>query len=291
MRRIYLMFRNVLSGCLGIALIASGCVRRRKNYVLSNTLITPVYFHNPNKRLFARCIQWLSKNGYHFISTEELIEILHHGRRPPKGAVWLSCDDAFRGLLKSVLPVISERKIPMNVFVPCGVVAGDGLFFWLHPRTTGKDEQKHKRRDAMTLEEVVEMSGQAEITIGSHTVNHRVTAVLGQKDARFEIGESKRALELWTGRRVESFAYPEGLFNGLERGVLEEFGYKLAATTIADFISEATDPYLVPRFNVGDNTPFPEAVCRMVGLWPVARIGRMTRFFDFSNKAAQNASV
>ena len=48
---------------------------------------------------------------------------------------------------------------------------------------------------------------------------------------------------------------------------LEEHGYLLAATTEAKFVTPASDPYLIPRFHVGDNFWFPEAICNMVGVW------------------------
>ena len=75
------------------------------------------------------------------------------------------------------------------------------------------------------------------------------------------------SLESWTGAAVTTFAYPEGRFDGRESLLLAENGYELAATTQAKFITRATDPYLVPRFHVGDNFTLPEAICNMVGVW------------------------
>jgi hypothetical protein len=160
-----------------------------------------------------------------------------------------------------VLPQIRERKIPVTLFVPSGIVEGDGLFPWLHasPRNRG--------RDSITLAEMRQVAGCPEVTIGSHTVSHAVTINLKEEKARFEFGESKHTLESWIGADVKCFAYPEGRFDGRERQFLAEFDYSLAATTENTFITKETDPYLVPRFSVADEISFPEAICNMVGVW------------------------
>jgi glycosyltransferase involved in cell wall biosynthesis/peptidoglycan/xylan/chitin deacetylase (PgdA/CDA1 family) len=261
MDRVQTILRNAFCGLLALGLIASGRVRRARRQALSEGVVTAIYFHKPNRRLFGRCIRWLTKYGYTFISANELLEILSVGKVPPRGAVWLSLDDGCKELLENVLPQIRERKIPVTLFVPSGIVEGDGLFPWLHasPRNRG--------RDSITLAEMRQVAGCPEVTIGSHTVSHAVTINLKEEKARFEFGESKHTLESWIGADVKCFAYPEGRFDGRERQFLAEFDYSLAATTENTFITKETDPYLVPRFSVADEISFPEAICNMVGVW------------------------
>ena len=261
MRRVHTVIRNAFCGLLAIGLIASGRVRRARRRALSEDVVTAIYFHKPNRRLFGQCIRWLTKYGYTFISANELLEILSVGKVPPRGAVWLSFDDGCKELLENVLPQIRERKIPVTLFIPSGIVEGDGLFPWLDAslRTSG--------RDSMTLAEIREAASRPEVTIGSHTVSHAVTINLNGEKARFELGESKRTLESWIRADVKCFAYPEGRFDGREREFLTEFGYGLAATTENSFITRETNPYLVPRFSVADEISFPEAICNMVGVW------------------------
>jgi peptidoglycan/xylan/chitin deacetylase (PgdA/CDA1 family) len=263
MRRLYYMMRNCFCGLLAIAVIASGRVRRARRKALSGDVITSIYFHNPNKRLFTRCIQWLARHGYTFISAGDLIDILHLGKPIPKGAVWLSFDDGYKEWLSEVLPVVHERRVPVTLFIPSGIVEGAGRLPWVHREQNGSSAN----RDSVTVSELKQIAGYPEVTIGAHTVNHMVTANLPAEQARFEVGQSRRALEALAGSKVTCFAYPEGRFDGQERSFLDEYGYRLAAATINDFITRNTDPYLVPRFCVSDNIPFPEAICNMVGVW------------------------
>ncbi|HWR52620.1 MAG TPA: polysaccharide deacetylase family protein [Bryobacteraceae bacterium] len=188
----------------------------------------------------------------------------------PRGAVWLSFDDGFRALRENVLPLVREYKVPITLFIPSGIVEGDGMFPWL---------PKNGPRQSLTLPELKEIAAYSEVTIGSHTVNHVVTARVAGDALRYELAESKRALESWTGAMVECFAYPEGRYDGRERQALIECGYKLAATTNSALLTPDSDPYLAPRFSVADNISFPEAICNMVGVWspatsPIKRVIR-----------------
>jgi len=275
MTPITLILRNVFCELLALGVIASGRVRQNKKKALGGGVVTSIYFHNPSERLFARCIRWLIENDYTFISTNELIDILYQGKTPPHGAVWLSFDDGYKEWLRNVAPVVLRYRVPVTLFIPTGIVQNDGLFPWLHRgESAGKDcgaaTAPYGVRDALTVPELKQLAMSPDVTLGGHTVSHAVTVQLTEEKSRFEFGESKASIENWTGEEVKCFAYPEGRFDGRERAVLEECGYRLAATTVSDFINRQTDPYLVPRFCVSDNISFPEAVCNMVGAWEPA---------------------
>jgi poly-beta-1,6-N-acetyl-D-glucosamine N-deacetylase len=267
-----MILRNSLGWLLALLLTASGRVRQARRRALSGDVVTAIYFHRPNQKLFVRCIRWLIKHGYQFISVDDLLDILYRRNRPPKGAVWLSFDDGMKELLDDVLPLVRLHRIPVALFIPTGFIEGDGRFPWLHAKSSRATDDRIARvmngtRDALTIAELKHVASFPEVTIGSHTVSHAVTIHLTDERTRFELGESKRTLQSWTGTNVKCFAYPVGLFDGRERFFLEEFGYSLAATTENSFITRETDAYLVPRFSIGDEISFPEAVCNMVGVW------------------------
>ena len=231
-------------------------------------MITSIYFHKPSRRLFDQCIRWLKKYGYVFISVDELTDILDGTKPLPRGAVWLSLDDGWREVLDNVLPVIRAHHVPVTLFIPSGIVEGEGLFHWLG--APPDRDLAPGLRDAITIDELKELSAHPEVTIGGHTVTHPLTTQCTDAEICFELGESKRALECWTGKAVTSFAYPCGEVGGNERRFLREFGYRLAATTNNGFITEDADHFLVPRFSVADDIPFLEAICNMVGVWTPA---------------------
>lgn len=269
MTRIYIFVRNLVCGLIALYLIAAGNVRRARKKAMSGGVVTSVYFHNPSKKLFRRCVDWLTKNGYRFISTRDLIEILRGEKTPPRGAVWLSFDDGFRSLQSNVIPLARERKIPVTLFIPTGIIENGGLFPWLPDKGS---------RHSLTVAELKAIAQYPEVTLGSHTVNHSVTRNLSENDLHAELADSKRTLLNWTGVEPNAFAYPVGRFRGNENTALERCGYTLAVTTENAFITSRTDPYFVPRFSIGDNITYPEAICNMVGVWrPV--VDPLIRFF------------
>ena len=276
MSGIYSLIRNLVCECFALGLVVSGLVRRARKQALSGSVITAIYFHKPTKRLFDRCIRWLIKHGYVFISSRDLLDILCNGKPFPKGAVWLSFDDGCKELLHNVLPLAHEHQIPITLFIPTGIVGGKGLFPWVHHQTSSVPQDvsvstitasQNGSRDSMTVAELKQLTSRAEVTFGSHTVNHADTSHCAEPELGRELSESKRALESWTNVRIDSFSYPYGKFNGRERQYLIDFGYRLAATTENKFITPQTDLYLVPRFAVANDISFAEAICNMVGVW------------------------
>jgi peptidoglycan/xylan/chitin deacetylase (PgdA/CDA1 family) len=82
----------------------------------------------------------------------------------------------------------------------------------------------------MTWEQIVEVS-QNGIAIGSHTNMHRVLATLDEDQQRWELGQSKAALEGRLGRPVRTLAYPAGShgnFTAASMRIAEECGYEAA---------------------------------------------------------------
>jgi len=261
---------------LALLLIGSGRARWARKEALRPGVITAIGFHKPNPRLFLRCIVWLIENGYTFVTANEVIEFLHRGKPVPPGAVWLSFDDGWREV-REVLPLIRRLRLPVTLFIPSGVVQGDGRFPWLwdpahpsfsaHLAAQAAASRPTESRDAFTVEELATIAAYPEVTIGAHSVTHPVMPYCNEENLRFEIAECKRALQSWTGQPVTCYAYPEGKFDGRERRFLIESGYALAVTTRSAFLTRDADCYLAPRFIAGDNVSFPQAICSMLGIW------------------------
>ena len=264
---------------LALLLIGLGRARAARRKALNREVISAIAFHKPNRRLFLRCIAWLIENGYTFIAADDVVEFLHRAKPIPQGAVWLSFDDGWKEFAE-VLPLVRRHHIPITLFVPSGVLEGDGRFPWLcdamHPsfsssQTLRKSALAPDSRDAITVDELMKIAAYPEVTIGAHSVSHPVMPDCTDETVGFEVAECKRVLESWTGKAVNCFAYPEGKFDGRERRFLIDSGYQLAVTTQSAFITREADCYLAPRFIAGDNVSFPQAICSMVGIWrPVA---------------------
>ncbi len=121
--------RKIAAAIIGLFLIGSGIFFKYKREMLSKENITGLCFHNPEKKVFYRCIKWLKDNNCNFISTDELIKIMAKEINPPRRAVWLTFDDGWKENIKNALPIIEKYKLPVTFFVSTAAIQSDG-FFW-----------------------------------------------------------------------------------------------------------------------------------------------------------------
>lgn len=286
------ILRNCFCWILGWLLILLGFVRKSKNNAFKNNFITPIYFHNPSKKLFAKCIRWLKKNNYLFISTDQLVDIIKRKSKSLVGAVWLSFDDGWKGNIENVIPILEKYNIPATFFIATNPVE-DGYFWWtvaekyrsLLPIKFGDlwtitENERSKiiknlvngkieeiKREAMTIEDIKRISKNNLFTIGSHTVHHAITTNCSDVELEYEISNSKRKLESWTGKEVKYFSYPNGDFDGREEIILKKYGFELAATTENNAVSIYSHLYSMPRYSVMNDGSFAENLCHMLGIW------------------------
>jgi peptidoglycan/xylan/chitin deacetylase (PgdA/CDA1 family) len=286
--------RNIICYILSYYLIFSGKLKKSLEDLENEGLVLSFYAHNPNRQLFEKCIIWLRNKGFRFISSKELVDIIENKQKIKK-AVWLSFDDGWKGNVENVIPILEKYNIPATFFISTKPIE-DGYFWWTIAEKyksllpiSFKDlwsipENQRKEiienivnnirnkgveieREAMTIEDIQRISKNNLVTIGSHTVNHAIIPNCTDVELEYEINNSKKELENWTGKEVKYFSYPNGDFDGREKEILEKYGFELAATTENKFISLESDIYFIPRFSVMNDGSFAENLCHMLGIW------------------------
>ncbi|MCZ4313788.1 polysaccharide deacetylase family protein [Comamonadaceae bacterium G21597-S1] len=110
----------------------------------------------------------------------------------------------------------------------------------------------------MTSQEVRAMRS-AGMLIGAHTVSHPILAALDADAARFEMQQSKKALENLLGERVAFFAYPNGKpvadYSSETVAIVRDVGFDAALSTRWAAARADTDLYQIPRFTPWDRSP------------------------------------
>lgn len=105
----------------------------------------------------------------------------------------------------------------------------------------------------------VNVLADAGMEIGAHTVNHPILLKVNDDQARQEIDDSKRHLEVLTGRRVSLFAYPNGVpgqdYSGVHVAMVREAGFEAAVSTSWGVSTPRIDPFQLPRFTPWDASP------------------------------------
>jgi hypothetical protein len=93
------------------------------------------------------------------------------------------------------------------------------------------------RAEAMTWDELREISKDLLCTIGAHSVNHYAVAQLNEADATYELVESRRRIGEELGKVPKYFAYPYGDASSAsprDFKLAADAGYEAAVTTRKD---------------------------------------------------------
>ncbi len=141
-----------------------------------------------------------------------------------------------------------------RVEIPMGTVAQkyEAFDFLLHHLTNDVDEveqrrimtqlcrlhkvdcEGHRARSIMDWSDLKLLAKDPLCTLGAHTIHHYAVARLQEDQARLEVEESGRLIELETGKRPRHFAYPYGYpaaAGPRDFAMTADAGYSTAVTT------------------------------------------------------------
>ncbi len=161
-------------------------------------------------------LNWMQKQGVHFISLDQLNAYLMKGSALPSKPVAITFADNYQGFWDRAYPVLRARRVPVAMFVHTGYV-GD----------------KAHGRPKMDWDELRTLDREGLVTIGSQTVTHPADigrlSLQSQKD---ELSKSKAELEHRLGHRVPYLAYPNGKFSNTSMRLAAEAGYTMAFSEV-----------------------------------------------------------
>lgn len=104
----------------------------------------------------------------------------------------------------------------------------------------------------MSWDQVREMSKNG-IEFGGHTINHPILSRIPLDQARIEIEGSKSRIEQEIGKRIFSFAYPNGMANDINKdleSLVSQAGYQAAFTLLngpTSFTEVKRNPFAIRR--------------------------------------------
>ncbi len=294
--------RKLVAMFYSIYLIKSGKIEKTIKKCIEKRLIISVYFHNPSKKLFEDSVKWFLKNGFQFISVQELYDVLKNKEEMPLKKVLFTIDDGWKDNKINIVDVALNYNIPVTIFATVEPINTGNRFWWSITNEAYKNKiikenineiknldnnkrieivEKAKmfienKVESLNRTELIEISKNKNISIGSHTITHPILTKCNNKITEFEIKMSKIILESWTKVPVISFAYPNGCFNDREIKYLNDNYYKIAFTTKPNYISKESKNHLfeIPRFDVLENVSSYENICRMTGVWFERKINK-----------------
>ena len=280
--------KNFIGSFLALILIL--LFKNRTIKRINNKSILSLYFHKPTPEIFEKSIQWLRDNDFEFLDVKKMENILLGNLQIEKRNVFISFDDGWKENL-SLIPIIEKYNIPILIFIPTEPILS-GNFWWEYiiysnSQNWKKEIKKIKnfsntkrieyikkiklkvslRRSTLKLNELLEISKNELVTIGSHTVNHPITVKCNNDELELEYKESKEILSKWLNKDIHYFSFPNGDYNIRDINFIQKYNYRLAFTTKIDVINRSTSKYELPRYNVNNKGPMIINKAKILGLW------------------------
>lgn len=168
---------------------------------------------------FAAQMQALKDSGYTSILPQDLYNHFQTGQPLPEKPVMITFDDTRKEHFTIAAPEMEKRGFR-------------GVFFLMTISIN--------RKNYMTEAEIASLDS-AGHTIGSHTWDHHKVTEYTEADWQMQIDSSSRRIQRITGKPVEYFAYPFGLWNKTAAQELQDRGMKLS------FILSTSRDSTIPR--------------------------------------------
>ncbi len=290
-----LNIRNILAYGYAKLLYINGRIDKAVKEGLSGKHILSIYFHNPEKGLFEKCIKWLKRKGYKFLSVDELIQIRDGLIEFPKGGVIVTVDDGWKENIPNIVMISKVESIPVTIFITAEPLKTMNSYWWSYVKKAIQlkiqvqsieelkkiDNSKRIKiinelrskiiieKQSMTITELKEINKYNTISIGSHTVSHPILTKCSDLESSNEIKYSKEELEELIEKPIKYFAYPNGNYGLREIEILKKNGYTAAFSTITDYLTQSNldKTFQYPRFEIVENVSFAENICRITGVW------------------------
>lgn len=191
------------------------------------------YEMNVTPAIFEDQLKTLISDGYHFVTMGQVAAALKGSASLPEKPIVLTFDDGIVDVHTSVLPLLRQYQVSITAYLA-------PVFLDHTPY--------------LSLAMARELADSGWVEIGSHSSHHLKLKTLSDTKAKSEIMDSKKSLEELLGVPVDTFAYPFGLYGSDHVTMAKEAGYQSAVTMIWTLVRDSTDPYLLPRLNIGEKT-------------------------------------
>jgi peptidoglycan/xylan/chitin deacetylase (PgdA/CDA1 family) len=172
-------------------------------------------------------MKMLADSGYHTILPDQLYAYLNTGAKLPAKPIMLTFDDTVLDQFTVVNPTLKKHGFKAAYFIMTVSIGKQGKFV-----------------NYMSKEQIKTLADEGN-TVGSHTYDHKNFKKYAGKDWEEQLDKPTKKLEEITGKKIEYFAYPFGLWNSAGIPELKKRGFKMAFS-LADKRDE-NDPLFTVR--------------------------------------------
>ncbi len=205
-----------------------------------------------------RLLRWL---GWRAIGLTELIDLLERGAPLPRRRVALTFDDAFLGVARHAVPVLTTLGWTATIFVPTRLVGT------CHAPDGGLPSQDKRLMDWDDLRALRALG----FDIGAHSRGHPHLPRLAPAALADEVAGSRADIAAALGAPPVLFAYPYGEWSPTVAAAVCEGGFRAACATHFGRVTAASPRLALPRISVGADLDLPHFAYRLARADHLAR--------------------
>ena len=179
---------------------------------------------------FERQMKYLSENGYHAVTPDELADWLEHGTPLPEKPVVITLDDGYLDNYENAFPILQKYQMKATIFLVTDYIS-------TYP-------------NYLTWDKVQEMQDSGLIDFQSHTLSHVELNTLDGAELLHQLKGSREALEWRLKKKIDVLAYPCGADDQEVLDKTKEAGYRLAFTVHYGLNHPGMDLYALDRVPV-----------------------------------------
>ncbi|MGK2861718.1 MAG: polysaccharide deacetylase family protein [Chitinophagaceae bacterium] len=178
------------------------CYHQIRNYKSSDSKTAKDYI--VPEESFLDQIKVMADSGYHSILPNQLYDYLLTGKELPSKPFMITFDDTRVDQFTAALPALDKYNFKATFFIMTVALGKPGY---------------------MSKEQVEQLADRGH-TIGSHTYDHKNVKTYTADDWIEQVQKPSAQLQVITGKPVEYFAYPFGLWNKEAITKLKDYDFK-----------------------------------------------------------------
>lgn len=181
---------------------------------------------------FTKDIDRLTAWGATFVSMDEIYAAMANDRPLPPRAVAITFDDNYQGFFDNAWPLLSERRIPVTMYV--------------HTDFVGSSQGRPK----MTWDTLKELLKSGHFIVGSHTESHPEDfSKLTELEQDAELAGSKEKLESNLGIKINHLSWPIGKYSQTSIDLAKKHGYLSGVTMETGIAWHSQSLFELNRYN------------------------------------------
>ncbi len=194
---------------------------------------------------FQNQMQYLHDNGYTTVTTAQLRGFLYNHMLLPPKCVMITFDDGYLSNAHYAYPILKQYGYSAIVFlVTSNMVSTDVSF----------EPTKIQMLNWRTISDTMDV-----FEYGCHTHNlhyfENGKSLLVSSPVQTVIADTEASLKTHV---TQAYAYPYGLYSQKVINVLKSKNFDLAFTTDKGYAKATTNPLILPRFSIRQDTSFAE---------------------------------